>query len=163
MSAARSRGVLALHGQPAGVVTRLAAGVIDYLISGVLVGVTYLAVTALRFATNPVGFSWPRTSWLALIVSGMAVLAVYLGLAWSASGKPLGGSIMGTRVVNRNGGRLGLALSFLRAVMVVAFPIGLFWSAVNPGGRSVQDIVLRTRVLYDHDIPAPPPPIWPEQ
>lgn len=162
MSASRSRRVLALHGEPAGVVTRVVAGAIDYLVCSVLVVLGYLAITALRFVTNPVGFSWPRTSWFALIVSGMALLVVYLALAWSATGKSLGASIMATRVVNRHGRRLGLALSLIRAVLVVAFPIGLLWSAVNPGGRSVQDIALRTRVLYDHDIPAPRP-MRPEQ
>lgn len=162
MSAARSRRVVALHGQPAGVVTRVVAGAIDYLLCGVLIGLGYLGISALRFVTNSVGFSWPRTGWLALIVSGMALLVVYLALAWSATGKSLGGSIMATRVVNRHGGRLGLALSLVRAVLVVAFPIGLFWSAVNPSRRSVQDIALRTRVLYDHDIPVPRP-MRPEQ
>lgn len=162
MSAARSRGVVALHGQPAGVVTRVVAGVIDYLLCSVLVLLGYLSVSALMFVTNPVGFSWPRTGWLILIISGMAFLFVYLGLAWSATGKPLGGSIMGTRVVDRRGRRLSLPLAFVRAALVVAFPIGLLWSAVNPAGRSVQDIALRTRVLYDHDVPAPHP-IQPEQ
>lgn len=162
MSVSGPRRVVAVHGQPAGVVTRLVAGAIDYLLCGVLVLLGYLSVCALIFVTNPVGFTWPRTGWLILILSGMALLFVYLGLAWSATGKPLGGSIMGTRVVDRRGRRLGLTLGFVRAALVVVFPIGLLWSAVNPAGRSLQDIALRTRVLYDHDVRAPRP-IRPEQ
>lgn len=167
MSASGRRRISSLHGKPAGVVTRTVAGAMDYLLAGTVTMTGYLAITALRFVTRPVGFEWPTTSWLALVLSGMAVLVVYLTVAWSTTGKPLGGSIMGTRVVTKHGHRPGLALSFVRAVIVVAFPVGLLWSAVSPDGRSVQDIALRTRVLYDHDIvtshpvdvPAPFPPL----
>ncbi|MFI5428521.1 RDD family protein [Aeromicrobium sp. UC242_57] len=86
------------------------------------------------------------------MVSGMAFLVVYLTASWAVTGKPLGGSIMGTRVVNRHGRRLGFSLALLRALIVVVFPIGLLWCAVNAGGRSIQDVALRTRVLYDYDI-----------
>lgn len=146
------RTVSSLHGRPAGVVTRMAAGVIDYAVVGLVVLIGHLSVVALIFVTHPVGFTWPRISWLILILSGVLVMVLYLSIAWSATGKPLGGSVMGTRVVTRSGGRLTYTLALLRAVIVVAFPIGLFWCAVNPGGRSLQDVALRTRVIYDYDI-----------
>lgn len=162
MSASRSHGIAARHGQPAGVVTRTLAGAIEYLLCGALVMLGYLGFMALRFVTNPVGFSWPQISWLGLITCALAFLVVYLSLAWSATGRPLGGTIMGTHVVTRQGRRLGLALSFIRAVTVVALPIGLFWSAIDPRRRSVQDIILRTQVVYEYDVPTPHP-IRPEQ
>jgi hypothetical protein len=31
----------------------------------------------------------------------------------------------------------------------VVFPIGLFWVVINRHRRSIQDIVLRTEVVYD--------------
>lgn len=152
MSIGRKHHVSQLHGKPAGVVTRTLAGVIDYVLAGAIVLIGHLSITALRFVTNPVGFSWPRTSWFLLIIAGGVVLVFYLTLSWGATGKPLGGSIMGTRVVNRHGQRLGLALALVRAVLVVLLPIGLLWCAINPAGRSLQDIALRTRVIYDYDI-----------
>jgi uncharacterized RDD family membrane protein YckC len=36
----------------------------------------------------------------------------------------------------------------LRAVACVLFPVGLAWVAVDRRRRSVQDIVLGTRVIY---------------
>lgn len=152
MTGSGKRTVASLHGRPAGVVTRVIAGVIDYLITGVFVLVGYLSIIALRFVTNPVRFSWPRTSWIILIISGMVAMLCYLTISWSANGKTLGSSIMGTRVVNRHGGRLGFTWSLIRAGLVVIFPVGLLWCAANPGGRSLQDIALRTRVVYDYDI-----------
>lgn len=152
MTGSRRRAVASLHGRPAGVVTRAAAGVIDYLVVGLIVLLGHLSIIALRFVTNPVRFNWPRTSWAILIVSGVIVMVCYLTISWSATGKTLGASIMGTRVVNRHGGRLGFAWSSIRAALVVVFPVGLLWCAVNTGGRSVQDVALRTRVLYDYDI-----------
>lgn len=152
MSTGHTHRAAELHGKTAGVVTRTLAGSIDYMLVVAIVLSGYLAITALRFVTNPVGFSWPRTSWLLLILTAGALLVLYLTLSWSATGKPLGGSIMGTKVVNRHGGQLGLLLALLRALIVVVFPIGLLWCAINPAGRSLQDIALRTRVIYDYDI-----------
>ena len=56
---------------------------------------------------------------------------------------------MGLRVVGRRGRRLGPLRSLLRAAFCVFFPIGLFWCIVSPERRSVQDVVLWTRVVYD--------------
>jgi hypothetical protein len=43
----------------------------------------------------------------------------------------------------------------VRAVLCVGFPIGLFWAVVSVTGRSLQDTVLRTRVVYDWAIRGP--------
>ena len=56
---------------------------------------------------------------------------------------------MGLRVLNAKGTRLGLAPASLRAVFCVLFPIGLFWVPFSSDNRSVQDLVLRTAVVYD--------------
>lgn len=42
-----------------------------------------------------------------------------------------------------------LAVGFIRAVLCVLFAFGLLWSAVDRRRRSLQDIVLRTEVVYD--------------
>jgi hypothetical protein len=37
----------------------------------------------------------------------------------------------------------------------VAFPIGLAWAIISRRNRSVQDVVLRTIVIYDWSVRAP--------
>jgi uncharacterized RDD family membrane protein YckC len=56
---------------------------------------------------------------------------------------------MGLRVVSRSGGDLSLGVALVRAAACVLFPVGLLWAAVSRGNRSLQDVVLRTRVVYD--------------
>jgi uncharacterized RDD family membrane protein YckC len=62
-------------------------------------------------------------------------------------------------VVNRKGHRLHPLPSFVRAVLYVIFPIGLFWVLISGHNRSLQDLVVRTSVIYDWDVrPLPQPP-----
>ena len=56
---------------------------------------------------------------------------------------------MGLRVVDRHGHHPALVLAGLRALACVVFPIGIVWVAVNRRNRSVQDLLLRTSVIYD--------------
>jgi uncharacterized RDD family membrane protein YckC len=56
---------------------------------------------------------------------------------------------MGLHVVDRRGRNLRLGLALARAVFCVTFPVGLVWVAVSRENRSVQDLVLRTSVVYD--------------
>ena len=62
---------------------------------------------------------------------------------------------MGLRVVNSRGRRLNPLIALARAVFCAFFPIGLFWCAVSRKRRSVQDLVLRTSVVYDWNPRAP--------
>ena len=39
--------------------------------------------------------------------------------------------------------------ALLRAVLCVLFPIGLFWIVLSSENRSVQDVLLRSSVVYD--------------
>jgi hypothetical protein len=51
---------------------------------------------------------------------------------------------------------LPLWRSFVRAVLYAFFPIGLFWSAVSSRRESVQDLMVRTHVVYDWRPGLPP-------
>jgi uncharacterized RDD family membrane protein YckC len=62
---------------------------------------------------------------------------------------------MGVRVVSRKGGRLGWLVALARAAFSVGFPIGLGWALVSKRNRSVQDVVLRTIVIYDWSLRPP--------
>jgi uncharacterized RDD family membrane protein YckC len=83
------------------------------------------------------------------MASGFVVLVLYQTLAWWLTGRTYGGLVMGLRVVNFTGRGLRLAGSFARAIFCACFPIGILWVAVSRENRSVQDVVLRTSVIYD--------------
>ena len=78
-----------------------------------------------------------------------AACASESGNTWSISGRTYGDVVMGLRVVNFRGHRLHVVGALVRAVACAAFPIGLLWVAVSRENRSVQDMVLRTSVIYD--------------
>ena len=42
-----------------------------------------------------------------------------------------------------------MLVALARALLYVAFPIGLVWCAGSGTHRSLQDVVLRTSVVYD--------------
>jgi hypothetical protein len=46
--------------------------------------------------------------------------------------------------------------ALLRAILCVIFPIGLLWSVVSDSSRSLQDVLLRTSVIYDWNVRVPP-------
>lgn len=137
------------QGKRAGVVTRTIAGAVDYGLVAVAVLVTYAGWGILLFLFNPRGFAWPVWPFIEFLVIGWVYLFCYLAIAWAVTGRTFGSRLMGTRVLNFRGERLRPLGAALRALFCVAFPIGLFWCAVNRANRSIQDIVLRTSVVYD--------------
>ena len=56
---------------------------------------------------------------------------------------------MGLRVVNSRGVTLSWLKALVRSCFCVLFPFGLLWVLINSGNRSLQDLVLRTSVIYD--------------
>ena len=137
------------QGTNAGVVTRLAAGIIDVLvIAGALVG-SYAAWVGVRFVLDPRRFRMPDPSLLWSVTLFIGYLVVYLTVAWWMAGRSIGDHLWGIRVTSRNGSRLGLVRAFARAVMCALFPVGLLWSAVDRDRRAIHDLVLRTAVIYD--------------
>ena len=83
------------------------------------------------------------------VTAGLVLLVLYLTVAWSIIGRTYGCHVMGLRVVSRRGKRLRPLVALLRAVLYVMFPIGLLFCAGGVGRRSLQDLVLRTSVIYD--------------
>jgi len=137
------------QGQPAGVVTRIAAAAIDAgVVAGVLF-VSYCCLAAFLFLLDPRSFTFPDSSLLRSLTSAFVVLVVYLTVAWWTSGRTYGDLVLGLRVLNHNGRRLRLPGALLRAVFCAFVPIGLLWCAVSHEKRSLQDEFLRTRVVYD--------------
>ncbi|HSJ20242.1 MAG TPA: RDD family protein [Nocardioidaceae bacterium] len=137
------------QGRRAGIVTRLAASVIDAAVVGLFLLTGYAAVAGLLFVWEPRGFTFPDLGVVVSLASALAVLVAYLTLAWWISGRTYGCLVMGLRVVNYRNDRLRLTGALLRALFCAFFPLGLLWVAVSPSNRSIQDEVLRTSVVYD--------------
>ena len=137
------------QGASAGVVTRVAAAVVDALVvAAALVG-SYAALVGVRFVLEPRSFRMPDPSLLWSVTLFIGYLVLYLTVAWWMAGRSIGDHVWGVRVTSRNGGRLGLVRSFARAVTCAFFPVGLLWCAVDRDRRSLQDLFLHTSVVYD--------------
>lgn len=139
----------AQQGRRAGIVTRTVAMVVDTAVVAIVVAAAYLTWAGVRFLLHRRGFTWPSPG--AEVTFGVAYLVavLYLTASWSSTGRSVGKRLLGLRVVTGRGRRLGRAHALLRALACVTFPILLFWSAVSRANRSVQDVVLRTSVIYD--------------
>jgi uncharacterized RDD family membrane protein YckC len=137
------------QGHPAGLVTRVTAAVLDGAVVVLTLVVGYAVLAALLFMVNPRSFSLPDSGWLLSLSVGLLVLVVYLSAAWWISGRSYGCLVMGLRVVGHHGDNPRLLEALARALLCVAFPIGLLWTLVSRDNRSLQDLVLRTSVVYD--------------
>ena len=94
---------------------------------------------------------------------GCLLLTLYLAVSWMGNGRTYGDHVMGLRVVNRQGRRLHPLAALARAALYVIFPIGLLWVLVSGQNRSLQDLVLRTSVIYDWEVHPIQPPLDPSQ
>jgi uncharacterized RDD family membrane protein YckC len=145
----------------AGVVTRSLAVCVDTAVVVLATVVVDLATAGIRFVWSPMDFRWPRPSWELAVLVLFGVAVVYLTVGWSMAGRTYGARLLGLRVLSGQYRRLGVVRSLLRALACVLFPLGLLWSGVSVTRRSLQDLVLRTVVVYDlrANVPvqAPPP------
>jgi uncharacterized RDD family membrane protein YckC len=136
-------------GQPAGIVTRILAALIDVAVVAALTAAAFGAVVAGVFVVNPVSFTWPHGLAAETTLLTGAVAFAYLTVGWAVAGWTVGGAVLGVRVVSRDGGRLGWLRSACRALLCVLVPLGLLWAAVSARRRSVQDLLVRSSVLYE--------------
>lgn len=148
-AAAAPTGRALAGGRPAGFVTRAAANAVDAALVTAVLALLYAMVAGFRFLLAPTKFHLvaPQFPWVVVTVG--VGLVLYWTASWSGAGRTHGDQLMGLRVVGPRGRRLNVLYAALRAVLCVVFLPGLFWVLVSRGNRSVQDVVLRTRVLYD--------------
>ena len=125
------------------------ANVVDAGVVVALLVAGYAAVNGLVFMVDPRGFQFIEVGAVVSVSAGLATYVLYATIAWSTVGRTYGCHVMGLRVVSRRGRRLHLLIALARAVLCVVFPIGLLWCAVSRTQRSLQDLALRTTVIYD--------------
>jgi uncharacterized RDD family membrane protein YckC len=139
----------AYQGRRAGIVSRFLAASIDFGVAATTLILGYGAWAATLFILPPREFHFPQPSGWGIFVGFHIVLVVYLMGAWWLTGRSYGQHLMGLRVVNRRSARLNVVVAFLRALLCSVFPVGLFWVAFSRSNRSVQDLIVRTSVIYD--------------
>ena len=137
------------QGHPAGLVSRSLANVVDGLLVGAVLVAGYIGLNAIRFVADPQTFTFIDLSLGWIVFEAWWVTVIYFTGAWAITGRTYGCHLMGLRVVGRRGRRVRPLVALARAVLCVVFPIGLLWCVVSPQERSLQDVLLRTSVVYD--------------
>jgi uncharacterized RDD family membrane protein YckC len=137
------------QGRRAGVVSRVLAAAIDLALLFVMLGCLYLGWAGLQLVIDPVRFRFPTPSRAVILIAAAVVLVGYLTESWTTIGRTYGDRVLGLRVVDRRGRRLRHGRAVLRALFCTVLPIGLLWVAVSGNRHSIQDLVLRTAVIYD--------------
>ena len=126
--------------------SRFLADAIDLLVVVAAVVGVYFAVSGCGSCSTPAG-SRGRASALNLGTLGWILLIAYLTIGGPTRAHLGQGRARPARgVLARR--RSPLWRAFVRASLC-AFPIGLFWSAVSSRNESVQDLMVRTTVVYD--------------
>jgi uncharacterized RDD family membrane protein YckC len=137
------------QGARAGLVTRLVANVVDAVTVSIALLALYLGLNALLFLISPSDYQFASASVVLSVTVALLAMVLYMTAAWSITGRTYGDHVMGLRVVGRRGDSVWPPVALLRAVLSVGFPIGLLWCGVNGSRRSLQDVLLRTAVIYD--------------
>jgi uncharacterized RDD family membrane protein YckC len=135
----------------AGIATRLGAAVVDVVVVIIAVLVGYFAVVGVRFMLAPRHFRLPAPSLATVVSVACVVMAAYLAAGWALTGRTYGDQVFGLRVVAGHDTHPAPVIAALRAVAYVILPIGLLWVAISRENRSLQDVALRTSVVYDWD------------
>jgi uncharacterized RDD family membrane protein YckC len=136
-------------GHTAGPISRAIADVVDVVVAIVVTVIVWLGAALARFVIAPLRFEWPTPGIVSLAVIAWIFLVVYLAIAWSGTGRSVGKQLMGLRVRMKGGAPLGGGRALARAVTCAVFPLGLLSSFFNRDNASLQDVLLRTTVVYD--------------
>ncbi|MDD2857389.1 MAG: RDD family protein [Candidatus Nanopelagicales bacterium] len=137
------------QGLRAGIVSRVIANAVDVAVVVLIAFSGYIGLAAGAFLLDPQGFTFPPLHPNRMVLVCGALLFLYFWASWAMTGRTVGNRLMGLRVVSFRGRLMRWSGAFLRALFCVALPIGLFWAVVSRQNRSIQDVVLRSSVIYD--------------
>lgn len=137
------------QGRPAGLVTRTLAAAVDCVVLALLLGGLYLGWAAVEYSLDPVRFHLPAPSRAAGLTAVIVLAVGYLAACWTVTGRSVGDQLLGLRVVDRRARPPRPVRALVRALACVLVPVGLLWVVVGGRRRSLQDVLLRTAVVYD--------------
>jgi uncharacterized RDD family membrane protein YckC len=132
----------------AGILSRLGATVIDSLVV-VLLGLVLLVVIASVRLLWTSDFGMGFADGIPIRVGAVVLLLAYLTYGWGLDGRTVGKLLLGLRVLDEDGSDLSFRRAFVRAVLVVVFPLGILWAVVSRTCASLQDLVVSTVVVHD--------------
>ena len=146
----RSPRARALQGTRAGFVSRCAADGIDLgVVVLIYIGIL-LALGAVEYLLFSTPFDVPQPDVTVSTVTGWLIAVGYLTAGWTSTGRTIGKSTMGLRVVSASGTPLSPRHAFVRALMCATFGwVLLLWVLVSRRRSGVHDVLLRTAVVYD--------------
>jgi len=132
----------------AGLVTRMAALVVDAIVLTLIVPVMADGPPSMWAAVTGEAPGWLKS----LSQVGAALLPVlYFGLLWWGTGQTLGGLVFGTVVRRKDGEHLGPVRSLLRSAVGLLLPIiwlaGMVVVLWDPHRRALHDRLFDTVVL----------------
>ena len=136
-----------MQGQRAGLFTRLLAACIDVAAAALVTAGAWIGLFLLLWAVAPVTSpTMPNIVWF--VVGGVLLLWLAWTVAYATNGRALGHQIMGIRVIGRKGAHMQWLFAAMRAALNIVFPLGIFWIIPSAQNRSVQDVLLRSNVIY---------------
>jgi uncharacterized RDD family membrane protein YckC len=137
------------HGEPAGLVTRTLANVVDLVVVAGLLAAGYLAVAGVLFLRRGASFTFPIVTYRVGYLVGFFGWVIYMAFGWRTNGRTYGDYLLGLRVRTMDGGQVGGVRAVIRAVLCGMAPLLLIWVALSTQQRSVQDLIVGTHVVYD--------------
>jgi len=150
----RPAGCVSLQGNYAGSASRLAAYVIDLVVSTSVFALG-LAVTTFGVhivTRHPV--TWNRSNVVVAVIF-VAWQFCYFGYCWAASGRTPGMAVVGVRVVRADGAALGPRRGVVRALV---FPLSFLFCGLGFLGilvqrerRALHDLIAGSAVVYAWD------------
>lgn len=132
----------------AGLLSRLGAMVIDSVVV-VMLGLLVLVVIESVRLLWTTGFDLGFADGIPIRVGAVILLLAYLTYGWGLDGRTVGKLLVGLRVLDEDGSDLSFRRAFVRAVLVVVFPVGLLWAVLSRRSASVQDLLVSTVVVHD--------------
>ena len=140
----------ALQGRRAGFVSRIAAGTIDIALLFTLYFLVLVGIGAVGYLTSDEKFEVADPPGWLTGTTMMALIVFAFATAWSGSGRTLGDSAVGLRVVRETGARLSFPRAVARAVVLVIVPfVSMLWILVSKKNAGLHDLVCGTAVIYD--------------
>jgi len=137
------------HGQPAGLVTRALANIVDLIVVAALLAAVYLGVAGFLFLRRGAQFSFPIVSYPVAYAVGFAAWIAYMAIGWRTNGRSYGDQLLGLRVRTMHEGEVRWPRAVVRAILCAIAPLLLVWVALSKQQRSVQDLLVGTHVVYD--------------
>ena len=138
-----------LQGARAGIVSRALAFAADLGIAFVIYTVIVAGVSLLWvfLFSEKIAIPTPPGWFSALMI--YLVLVLYLTIGWGSTGRSVGKQLVGLRVVRADATSLRPRHAFVRALLCAIFYPGLLLALVDRRNRSLQDVLVRSVVVYD--------------